>query len=167
MCEIGNAALWQLYDCCFKMSNLKAEYNFWWVWKLSLHCRTWKKKKNRSYHVIQKSKRFVSKFWRGVLFHSSACLQAEELFCSFNIDLAGSVAHPPVSTPLPSQIGEPLGRRQHLQRPITSLIAYQIQFCIVANEAKVFGSRRVGAPTVCGKERRVAPVIPNQGDWNT
>lgn len=58
-------------------------------------------------------------------------------FCSSNIDLAGSVTHPPLSTPLPSQIGEPPGRKQHLQRPITSLIAYQIQFGIVVNEAKV------------------------------
>lgn len=58
-------------------------------------------------------------------------------FCPFNIDLAGSVTHPLLSTLLPSQIGEPPGRKQHLQRPITSLIAYQIQFGIVVNEAKV------------------------------
>lgn len=82
----------------------------------------------------------MSKFCFCVSFYSSACLQATGRFCffrSFNIDLAGSVTHPPVSTPLPSQIGERPGRKQHLQRPITSLIAYQIQFGIVANEAKV------------------------------
>lgn len=60
-----------------------------------------------------------------------------QLLIFFYIDLTGVLTSSRLSTTLASQIGEPPGRKQHLQRPITSLIAYQIQFGIVVNEAKV------------------------------
>ena len=55
---------------------------------------------------------------------------------SSSIDPALSVTHPSLSTPPPSGTSETPGRRQPLQRPITPLIAYQIQFGIAVNEAK-------------------------------
>lgn len=58
------------------------------------------------------------------------------VFSSLSIDPALSVTHPSLSTPPPSGTSQSRGRKKPLQRPITPLIGYQIQFGIVVNEAK-------------------------------
>lgn len=101
---------------------------------------------HRLYHVTRKGNLFwfeteaLCRLSRPVLDLSrSPSLLANKLrgiFFSFSIDPAVSVTHPSLSTPPPSGTTETPGRRQPLQRPITPLIAYQIQFGIAVNEAK-------------------------------
>ena len=101
---------------------------------------------HRLYHVTRKGNLFwfeteaLCRLSRSVLGLSrSPRLLPNKLrgcFFSFSNGPVVSVTHPARSFPPPSGTTETPGRRQPLQRPITPLIAYQIQFGIAVNEAK-------------------------------